>query len=274
MRVREGSFYRGRLAPSPTGYLHLGHARTFWTAQERAQAAKGSLFLRIDDLDGPRCRPEFVEAAIEDLAWFGFQWEGAPILQSDRLALYRAAFEKLRDAKFLYPCICSRRDVARALSAPHAADDEPVYPGTCRDLNFAPEELSGRQVNWRFKVPQGRVIQFNDLRTGMHSFEAGRAFGDFVVWRHDELPSYQLAVAVDDSDMKISEVVRGEDLLRSTARQLLLYEALGLPAPEFYHCALVADASGRRLAKRYDSMSLRHLRALGRTPEELRAGWA
>jgi glutamyl-queuosine tRNA(Asp) synthetase len=265
--------YRGRLAPSPTGYLHLGHARTFWSAQERARAANGELFLRIDDLDHARCRPEFVEASIEDLAWFGFQWIGQPIFQSARLALYQSAFERLRASGAIYPCICSRRDVMQALNAPHAADDEPIYPGTCRDRNFTSAELKGRQVNWRFRVPDGRQVSFNDGRSGPHSFEAGGDFGDFVVWRHDNLPSYQLAVVVDDSDMKISEVVRGEDLLRSTARQLLLYEAFNLAPPAHYHCPLVVDSAGRRLAKRYDSLSLRQLRTLGKTPEQLRAQW-
>ncbi|HEY6226314.1 MAG TPA: glutamate--tRNA ligase family protein, partial [Verrucomicrobiae bacterium] len=134
--------YRGRLAPSPTGYLHLGHARTFWTAQERALAAGGELLLRIDDLDRARCRPEFVQASVEDLAWFGFKWSGEPIFQSARLALYEAAFEKLRAARLIYPCICSRRDVMQALEAPHAGDDEPIYPGACRDRNFSERDLS------------------------------------------------------------------------------------------------------------------------------------
>ncbi len=161
----------------------------------------------------------------------------------------------------------------QALNAPHAAEDEPIYPGTCRDREFTAAELEGRQVNWRFRVPDSRKVSFNDGRSGAHSFEAGRDFGDFVVWRHDKLPSYQLAVVVDDSEMRITEVVRGEDLLRSTARQLLLYEAFKLTAPAYYHCPLVVDTSGRRLAKRYDSLSLRQLRALGQTPEELRAQW-
>ena len=265
--------YLGRLAPSPTGYLHLGHARTFWTAQERAVAAKGQLVLRIDDLDRARCRPEFVEASIEDLRWFGFQWIGEPVFQSARLAQYEAAFEKLRAAGVIYPCVCSRRDVMQALNAPHAVDDEPIYPGTCRVKKFTAAELKDRQVNWRFRIPDGRRVSFNDGRSGSHSFEAGRDFGDFVVWRHDKLPSYQLAVVVDDSEMQITEVVRGEDLLRSTARQLLLYEAFDLSPPAYYHCPLVVDTSGRRLAKRYDALSLRQLRALGQTPEQLRAQW-
>ncbi|HUS37708.1 MAG TPA: tRNA glutamyl-Q(34) synthetase GluQRS [Verrucomicrobiae bacterium] len=265
--------YRGRLAPSPTGYLHLGHARTFWIAQERARRSRGELLLRIDDLDRARCRPEFVDAAVEDLAWFGFRWTGEAVFQSQRMQLYEAAFEKLRDARLIYPCICSRRDVMSAINAPHAGDDEPIYPGTCRDRNFSEDELRGRQVNWRFRIRDGGQVSFIDGRSGPHFFEAGRDFGDFVVWRHDNLPSYQLAVVVDDLDMRITEVVRGDDLLRSTARQLLLYEAFKAAPPAFYHCALMLDASGRRLAKRYDSLSLRQLRALGKMPEELRAQW-
>jgi glutamyl/glutaminyl-tRNA synthetase len=265
--------YRGRLAPSPTGYLHLGHARTFWIAQERARAFGGQLLLRIDDLDRARCRPEFVQAALEDLAWFGFRWSGESIFQTQRMTLYETAFQQLRAAGCIYPCICSRRDVMSAINAPHAADDEPIYPGTCRDRNFGEAELRGRQVNWRFRVPDKRQVSFIDGRSGPHFFEAGRDFGDFVVWRHDQLPSYQLAVVVDDMEMRITEVVRGDDLLRSTARQLLLYEALNAEAPAFYHCALMLDAAGRRLAKRYDSLSLRQLRALGNTPEQLRTQW-
>jgi glutamyl-tRNA synthetase len=265
--------YRGRLAPSPTGYLHLGHARTFWTAQERARAAGGELLLRVDDLDRARCRPEFVQASLEDLAWFGFNWTGEPIFQSQRVSLYESAFEKLRALKLIYPCICSRRDVTMSVNAPHAADDEPIYPGTCRDRNFTDADLKGRQVNWRFRVSDGRQLSFIDARSGPHFFEAGRDFGDFIIWRHDQLPSYQLAVVVDDTEMHITEVVRGEDLLRSTARQLLIYEAFKTPPPAYYHCPLVVDITGRRLAKRYDSLSLRQLRALGQTPADLRAQW-
>jgi glutamyl-queuosine tRNA(Asp) synthetase len=265
--------YCGRLAPSPTGFLHLGHARTFWTAQERAQAAGGELLLRIDDLDRARCRSEFIEACLEDLAWFGFKWTGEPIFQSQRLPRYELAFEQLRSAGVLYPCVCSRRDVLQSIHAPHAGDDEPIYPGTCRDKNFSAAELSERQVNWRLRVPEGRRVTFTDGRSGPQIFKSGHDFGDFIVWRHDNLPSYQLAVVVDDSEMQITEVVRGEDLLRSTARQLLLYEAFDLMPPAFYHCPLVIDASGRRLAKRYDSLSLRQLRTLGQTPEQLRAQW-
>jgi len=278
--------YRGRLAPSPTGLLHLGHARTFWKAQERAQAAHGVLVLRIEDLDRSRCRPEFVAAMYEDLQWFGFHWqEGpdiggpfAPYSQSERGDLYRAALRQLQKEGFVYPCRCSRQDVLRALQAPHVGDEEPIYPGTCRpkgNARFAVEAVqlqrdSEQRVNWRFRVPDGETISFLDGNCGEQSFTAGKDFGDFIIWRHDDIPAYQLAVVVDDAAMQITEVVRGEDLLMSTARQLLLYRALNLPPPQFYHCPLVTDAIGVRLAKRHDSLSLRSLRVRGADPEKLR----
>lgn len=274
------SGYRGRLAPSPTGYLHLGHARTFWVAQQRAQPQGGTLVLRVEDLDGPRCRPEFTAAIFEDLRWFGFAWaEGpdiggdfGPYVQSQRMEHYQRAFEALRRGGCLFPCRCSRKDLANARSAPHAADEEPLYPGTCRmRTEFDATDTSARWA-WRFRVPEGEAITFEDQRLGPQTFVAGRDFGDFVVWRGDGFPSYQLACVVDDAAMRITEVVRGEDLLISTARQLLLYRALGLAAPTFYHCPLLTDAQGVRLAKRHASLSLRTLREAGRTPEELRTG--
>jgi glutamyl-tRNA synthetase len=273
--------YRGRLAPSPTGYLHAGHARTFWTAQQRAEAAGGVLVLRNEDLDPSRSRPEFAEAMMEDLRWFGFRWqEGpdcggpyAPYAQSERRDFYRAGFEKLRSAGRVYPCHCSRQDVLRALQAPHAGEDEPVYPGTCRPTVKRTSRPAERPPNWRFLVADGEVVEFEDGARGPQRFVAGRAFGDFVVWRHDDVPSYQLAVVLDDAAMRISEVVRGEDLLLSTARQLLLYRALGLDAPSFYHCSLLTDNAGRRLAKREDALSLRALRGQGMTPQDIRRTW-
>ena len=271
--------YRGRIAPSPTGFLHLGHARTFWTAQQRAAAAAGTLVLRNEDLDAGRCRPEFVAAMMEDLRWFGLHWQegpdcgGAfgPYSQSGRGNLYRAALEKLREGSWIYPCQCSRRDVLRALQAPHQGEDEPVYPGTCRPATGTGTVASkGGETNWRFRVPVGERVRFEDGFYGSQEFEAGKDFGDFLVWRHDGTASYQLAVVVDDAAMSITEVVRGADLLASTARQLLLYRALELTAPAFYHCPLVTDELGVRLAKRHEAMSLRTLRAKGLTPEELR----
>lgn len=268
--------YRGRLAPSPTGYLHLGHARTFWTAQQRAVG--GELILRNDDLDRARCRSEFVAAMYEDLRWFGFRWsEGpdvggphAPYDQSARMPHYFEAFEQLRAGGFIYPCICSRQDVVRSLTAPHPGEDEPLYPGTCRGASPTRERAG---VNWRFRVPDRETIEFHDGHFGPQSATAGLDFSDFLVWRKDDFPSYQLACAVDDAAMRITEVVRGADLITSTFRQLLLFRALDTTAPAFFHCPLMTDAGGVRLAKRNDALSLRTLREQGREPEEIRAGW-
>ena len=293
---RSEESYRGRLAPSPTGYLHLGHARTFWTAQTRTGAHRGTLIMRNEDLDRIRCHPEFVSAMVEDLHWFGFEWrEGqdgggpfAPYRQSERYHFYRAALEKLRAGGFIYPCTCSRKDIQQSVTAPHAEDDEPVYPGTCRpkgdprqmtsDMNPAttipsPVTRHWLPFTWRFRVPDGETISFVDGHFGPQQFIAGRDFGDFVVWsRRDgnDIPAYQLACVVDDAAMQITEVVRGADLLVSTARQLLLYRALGLNPPAFFHCPLLCDETGGRLAKRHDALSLRALRAGGKTPELLR----
>jgi glutamyl-tRNA synthetase len=178
----------------------------------------------------------------------------------------------LQARNFIYPCTCSRKDILAAVRAPHAADDEePLYPGTCRGRPAA--ALPNAKITWRFRVPDGRVMAFADRRLGACEFVAGRDFGDFVVWRQDDVPAYQLACVVDDAAMRITEVVRGADLLLSTARQLLLYDALGLPAPGFYHCELLLDAAGRRLAKRHDALSLRTLRAAGRSPAEYHRSW-
>jgi glutamyl-tRNA synthetase len=272
--------YRGRLAPSPTGYLHLGHARTFWVAQERARARGGTLILRNDDLDSTRYQMEFVGAMLEDLRWFGFAWsEGpdvggrfAPYDQSERMDFYRAALETLRAGNFIYPCTCSRKDIQAATRAPHANDDdEPIYPGTCRQNRKS--EIGNRKCSWRFRVPDGETVSFADANFGGERFLAGKDFGDFVVWRGDGVPAYQLACVVDDAAMQITEVVRGADLLVSTARQILLYRALGLAAPDFFHCELMRDDTGQRLAKRHDALSLRQLRAHGESPENLRRRW-
>jgi glutamyl-tRNA synthetase len=306
------SNYRGRLAPSPTGYLHVGHARTFWTAFERARDAGGTLVMRMEDLDPDRSRSCYAEAAIEDLRWLGIRWQegpdcgstdkgGAfpPYFQSQRHAYYLAAWRELLRRGFLYPCRCSRKDLEAALAAPHEdrlngpqgsgeiepLDDEPIYPGTCR-----PSVLSGSEndavrlpcpaaswietpdgINWRFRVPDGEAVEFEDRNLGPQRFVAGREFGDFVVWRRDGVPSYQLACVADDAAMGITEVVRGADLLKSTARQILLNRALSYNDPAWFHCRLVVDAKGRRLAKRHDSLSLRALRLHGITPVDILA---
>jgi glutamyl/glutaminyl-tRNA synthetase len=289
--------YRGRLAPSPTGLLHLGHARTFWTAAQRAAQHGGQLILRNEDLDFQRCRPEFVQAMFEDLRWLGISWtEGpdcggpfAPYTQSERREGYRQAWKKLRDGGLIYPCTCSRKDVALAAGAPNEGDDEPVYPGTCRPHAsdaarlhlgrtaeaavpaWAMDGATPAGANWRFRVPDGEEICFRDLHLGPQRITAGTDLGDFIVWRRDDLPAYQLAVVVDDSAMRVSEVVRGADLLKSTARQILLFRALGLTIPNYFHCDLVRDDAGVRLAKRHDSLSIGRLREDGWTPEQVRA---
>jgi glutamyl-tRNA synthetase len=249
------------------------------------------LVLRVEDLDRSRSKPEFAASMFEDLRWFGFRWqEGpdcggpfSPYRQSERQILYWTALQELCLKGFVYPCSCSRQDVLRASNAPHAGEDEPVYPGTCRP-SFNPYSDHGNQrapflavrtgVNYRFRIPDEETISFVDGHFGLQRFVAGKDFGDFLVWRHDDTPSYQLAVVVDDAGMRITEVVRGADLLKSTARQLLLYRALDLAPPEFFHCPLVLDSDGQRLAKRHDSLSLKRLRSDGVSPEEIRQGWA
>jgi glutamyl-tRNA synthetase len=239
---------------------------------------------RNEDLDPQRSRPEYVTAMFEDLHWLGIDWEEgpdvggtfAPYEQSRRRSFYLDAWRQLLKSGAIYPCSCSRKDLAQAAQAPHegihqAADDELFYPGTCRRRTLDTESPAG--INWRFRVPDGERIAFEDRHLGPQEFVAGRDFGDFVVWRRDDVPAYQLAVVVDDTAMKITEVVRGADLLRSTARQMLLQRVLGLPSVEYYHCDLVTDEQGERLAKRHDALSLRTLRAAGKTPEELRTGW-
>jgi glutamyl/glutaminyl-tRNA synthetase len=273
------SGYRGRLAPSPTGLLHLGHARTFWVATQRARERGGTLILRNEDLDAARCRSEFVDAMLEDLRWLGITWDegpdcggpDAPYAQSERHHCYLKAWEQLRDVGLIYPCSCSRREVAQAASAPNDVDDEPLYPGTCRPsspVNSSANDPAG--FNWRFRVPHGEEVSFNDRHLGRQHFIAGRDFGDFIVWRRDDIPAYQLAVVVDDAAMRITEVVRGADLLKSTVRQILLFRALGFTSPEYYHCDLVRDENGVRLAKRHDSLSIRKLREMRWTPEQVR----
>lgn len=255
----------------------MGHAATFLTAHDRARAAGGALLLRNDDLDRDRCRPEFVAAMAEDLRWLGLRWVEPIVTQSARLALYRAALERLHAAGALFPCTRSRRDVAEAAGAPHegpgAGEDEPVYPRSLRPSPDTPVPPLGDpiSVNWRFRVPDGETVRFDDALAGEQTAVAGRDFGDFLVWRKDGVPSYQLATVVDDAELQITEVVRGADLIRSTFRQLLLFRALGQSPPRFCHCPLVTDAAGRRLAKRHDALSLRHLRESGWTAEQVRA---
>lgn len=259
--------YRGRIAPTPTGYLHLGHAATFWKAYERSVQAGGVAVLRIDDLDPNRCKPEYADAAIEDLRWLGIRCQEGPFHQSRRRELYLDAWRKLRNGGFIYPCLRSRKDVAQAALAPH--DEHPVFPVEWRtpaEGGMRHPEPRGR--NWRFRVPDTEMVCFRDENFGEIRRTALRDFGDFLVWNRDDVPAYELAVVVDDLTMGVTEVVRGADLLTSTARQILIYRALEAAPPAFFHCPLVFK-DGRRLAKRDAALSLRALRARGDSPEDV-----
>jgi glutamyl-tRNA synthetase len=244
-------------------------------AQQRAEAAGGTLFLRNDDLDRSRCRPEFVAAMVEDLRWFGFRWEEPMLSQSPRLPLYRAELARLHALGCIYPDHRSRKDVLAAAGAPHEGDenDEPLFPPEFRPPagDPLPPLTDPVTTNWRFRVPDGETLSFGDGHFGPQTAVAGRDFGDFLVWRKDDLPSYQLATVVDDQAMGITEVVRGADLMKSTFRQLLLFRALGFAVPAFFHCPLVRDEQGVRLAKRHDALALRTLRAQGKHPKDLLA---
>jgi glutamyl/glutaminyl-tRNA synthetase len=236
------------------------------------------MLLRNDDLDAIRFRLDFVAAMVEDLRWLGFTWREPMVSQSARRSRYRAALEQLHAAKLIFPCMRSRRDVFEAAGAPHegGADDEPVYPLQFRppaDATFPPLDAEIR-VNWRLRVPEGTTLEFFDGACGPQRAVVGRDFGDFLVWRKDDTPSYQLACVVDDAELGVTEVVRGADLIRSTFRQLLVLAALGHRPPAYFHAPLMNDEHGVRLAKRHDALSLRTLRERGVTAESIRAGFA
>ena len=260
--------YRGRIAPTPAGYLHLGHAATFWKAHERAAQAGGVAILRIEDLDANRCKSGYADAAIEDLRWLGIEWQEGPFYQSQRRGLYLDAWRRLRDGGFLYPCVRSRKDVAQASIAPH--EEDAVFPVAWRTPVEEARKFQGPEGrNWRFRVPDWEFIAFKDENCGNVSRMALRDFGDFLVWNRENIPAYELAVVVDDLAMGVTEVVRGEDLLTSTARQILIYRALDSAPPSFFHCPLVRDKHGCRLAKRDASLSLRALRGQGYSAERV-----
>jgi glutamyl-tRNA synthetase len=257
----------GRLAPSPTGALHLGNARTFLLAWLSARSQGGRVSLRIEDIDGPRVKPESAAAVIDDLHWLGLDWDGDVVVQSQRLPIYAAAAQRLVDQGLAYPCVCTRKEVEEAASAPHEsmpalAQDGALYPGTCRGKFASLEDAkakTGRNAALRFLVDVAEV-PFDDRFCGP---QRGAICGDFVVQKRDGGPAYQLAVVVDDAAFAVTEVVRADDLLPSTPRQLLLYRALSLRAPSFAHVPLVVGADGLRLAKRHGDTSLRHLRERG-----------
>jgi glutamyl-tRNA synthetase len=271
---------RGRYAPSPTGELHLGNASSALLAWLSVRARGGTFVMRVEDLDRNRVRPGLAEQILEDLQWLGLDWdEGpdqggphSPYEQWARLDRYAAAFARLRKAGRTYPCFCSRKDVAAAASAPQAPGDEVRYPGTCRDLDVEEGErriAEGARHAWRFRVDPGPPPAFTDLIHGPYGHDGAPPPGDFVVFRADGVPAYQLAVVVDDAAMEITEVVRGDDLLPSTVKQLLLFEALGLEPPAFAHVPLLLGPDGVRLSKRHRGVTMRELRAHGVTAQEI-----
>ena len=266
----------GRLAPSPTGAQHVGNARTYLIAWLSARATGGAVKLRIEDIDSPRIKSGAAEQATADLRWLGLDWDGEPVVQTTRLAHYETALEVLKRHELVYPCICSRSDVAAAASAPHAGE-EVAYPGTCshrRAADAVALRAEDAPFAWRFRVSDSPA--FTDLFAGEQHIDLMRAGGDFVVWKSAGTPAYQLAVVVDDAAAGVTEVVRGDDLIPSTPRQLLLYRALALSAPAFAHVPLVVGEDGRRLAKRHGDTRLSALRAAGVTPEALVGllGWS
>ena len=264
----------GRLAPSPTGLLHLGHARSFLLAWWSVRARGGRMVLRMEDLDGPRVKPGTIDAALRDLDWLGLDWDGPWLLQSSGMDQLRAAVAELAGRGLAYACVCSRSDVRGALSAPQQGDVELRYPGTCRGRfeSLEAARASGRDASLRFRVPEGPVTIRDGFAPATHH-DVQAEVGDFMVARRDGTPAYQLAVVVDDARQGVTEVLRGDDLLPSAARQWHLQRALGLPHPTFVHVPLVVDENGRRLAKRADDLSLAELRGRGVDPRAV-VGWA
>jgi len=272
---------RGRYAPSPTGILHLGNLRTALLSWLFARTQSGQFVLRVEDLDRPRVRMGVTQPMLDDLHWLGLDWdEGpdcggpyAPYTQSERIVIYQHYLQRLRYADLVYPCYCSRAEVVHTASAPQQGTEDGLrYPGTCRDLTEAQRrayEARGRRPSLRFRVEDSRVVSFTDAVMGPIAQQVQQTVGDFIVCRSDGIFAYQFAVVVDDALMHINQVVRGNDLLTSTARQILLYETLGFPVPAFAHVPLLVDEQGKRLSKRTQSMGLDPLRDKGMTPEQV-----
>ncbi len=258
----------GRLAPSPTGALHLGHARSFLIAWWHARSRGGSIVLRWEDLDDARSSDKFIDLAQKDLEWLGLDWDGDALRQSQRREAIVEQARELERRGLAYACTCSRADIRSVVAAPHASDQEPTYPGTCRaaDRTMATAETqTGKPAGLRFRV-RNEAVTFADQILGQMSANLAEHPGDFLILRRDKTPAYQLSVVVDDAYQGVTEVVRGDDLLSSTPRQLALFQALGLSAPSYYHVPLVVDEQGKRLAKRDAARSLSSLRQRGVDP--------
>jgi glutamyl-tRNA synthetase len=265
----------GRLAPSPTGHLHLGHARSFLLAWWHARARGGRIVLRLEDLDVERVKPGMIEDTLADLRWLGLDWDGEVCVQSHGLAAIEAAVATLIERGQTYPCVCTRKEILTAASAPHGDETAALYPGNCRGRYASMAEAAkatGRAPALRFCVPD-KIIRIEDGVQGVHEFDARNSIGDFSILRRLGVPAYQLAVVVDDERQGVNEIVRGADLLESSARQWVLQEALGYAHPRWWHVPLVTDAAGRRLAKRSDDVSLARLRAAGTDPRQI-ISWA
>jgi glutamyl-tRNA synthetase len=259
----------GRLAPSPTGAQHVGNARTYLIAWLSARSQNGRIVLRFEDIDSPRVKAGAAEEACADLRWLGLDWDAGPIVQTERLSLYQAALERLKAQELVYPCTCTRTDIERAASAPHAEHEGPIYPGTCAHRRAADAAALGDQsYSWRLRVG-AETITYEDGFRGPVALNLHEIGGDFVVWKSADTPAYQLAVVVDDAAQSVTEVIRGDDLIPSTPRQLVLYRALGLTPPRFAHVPLVVGPDGRRLAKRHGDTRLSTLRAAGVSVERL-----
>ncbi len=261
----------GRLAPSPTGLLHLGHARSFLLAWWQIRSRGGRIVLRMEDLDELRVRPEYGDQVLRDLEWLGIDWDGEPLWQSSRLPQLRDALDRLVADGFAYPCVCTRREIRDAVSAPHAEDGSRIYPGTCRGRFSSIEEAlaaAGRPPALRFRVDE-QIVEYRDRVHGPKRFALADESGDFMIGRAGGNIAYQLAVVVDDAHQSVNEILRGDDLLLSTAQQKLLQTALALPHPSWTHVPLVLDARGIRLAKRHDALSLQELRQRGCAPETI-----